>query len=324
MQEFIITKNDSGQRLNKFIEKAVPNLPSGLMHKYIRLKRIKLNGKRTNFSYHLTEGDVLQLYINNEFFEKPDEDTAFRKIQPKIEIIYEDQHIMLLDKKPGMVVHTDDSGEIHTLINHVKAYLYTTGQWNPDKENSFTPSLCNRIDRNTGGIVIAAKDAESLRIMNEKIKNHEITKRYLCLVHGHLTPPYGKIEGNIFKDSKLNRVIVSQKPVKGSKSAITYYRTLMKNDEISLLECTLETGRTHQIRAHMAYIGHPLIGDGKYGNHKQNDNKKYQALYSYQVTFDFLTDAGCLNYLRGKSFQVKKIPFITKLHWEAAIPLKPL
>jgi 23S rRNA pseudouridine955/2504/2580 synthase len=322
MREFTITKNDSGQRLNKFIEKAVPGLPSGLMHKYIRLKRIKRNGKRTEFACRLEEGDVLQLYINDEFFEKPDEDSAFRRIQPNLSILYEDEHIMLLDKKPGVVVHTDDTGEVHTLINHVKAYLFTSGQWNPDAENSFTPSLCNRIDRNTGGIVIAAKDAESLRIMNEKIKNHEITKRYLCLVHGKLNPPAGTIRASIFKDSKQNRVTVSAKPVKGSKSAVTHYRTLTQNGSVSLVECTLETGRTHQIRAHMAYIGHPLVGDGKYGSNAQNHGQRYQALYSYQVTFDFPTPAGCLAYLKGKTFQVADVPFVTELGWQKAIPYK--
>ncbi len=315
MKEFLISKNDSGQRLNKFLEKAVPALPGGMMHKYLRLKRIKLNGKRTESAARLCEGDRLQLYINDEFFRAPSEDTAFHRISPDISVVYEDHNLLLADKKPGMVVHADNSGEINTLINHIKAYLYQKGEWDPQEEQSFTPALCNRIDRNTGGIVIAAKTAAALRILNDKIKRHEVVKRYLCIVHGRPVPPNGTIDKPLWKDSKQHQVFPVSSLSKGAKRAVTHYRTLEAGQRFSLLECTLETGRTHQIRAHMASIGHPLLGDGKYGGvFNRGLESKYQFLYSYQITFAFRTPAEDLSYLNGQTFTVKTVKFAQDFH----------
>ena len=195
MREYYITKNDSGQRLNKFLEKAVPNLSGGMMHKYLRLKRIKLNGKRTEASCKLAEGDLLQLYINDEYFETVREEESFRRIKtPRLTVVYEDENILLADKAPGMVVHADEKGDTDTLIAHIQAYLYQSGAWDPEDAASFAPALCNRIDRNTGGIVIAAKTAEALRILNDKIKEHELKKKYVCVVLGRPEPPRGRIE----------------------------------------------------------------------------------------------------------------------------------
>ena len=191
MKEFTITQNDAGQRLDRFLSKAVPLLPESLMQKYIRLKRIKLGGKRVERNTRLNVGDVLQLYINDEFFETPKAENAYLTVSaPKLNIVYEDENILLVDKKPGLAVHPHDGAEYgKTLIDHIQAYLYAKREWRPREENSFTPALCNRIDRNTGGIVIAAKNAEALRILNQKIKDREIDKRYLCIVHGTPKPP---------------------------------------------------------------------------------------------------------------------------------------
>lgn len=315
MKEYTISKNDSGQRVNKFLEKAVPLLPPGLMHKYFRLKRIKINGKRAEPAYRLLEGDLVQLYINDEFFETPSEEEAYKKIKnPRLSIVYEDEHILLADKAPGMVVHADEQGDADTLIAHIQAYLVQSGQWDPADALSFTPALCNRIDRNTGGIVIAAKTAEALRVMNDKIKNHELQKRYLCVVHGTPKPPKGLIENYLRRDEKRKQVELFERPVPGAKIAKTVYRTLTSRNGLSLVECTLLTGRTHQIRAHMASLSCPLLGDGKYGRNEQN--KRYgetgQLLYSYQLTFDFKSDAGALQYLNGKTFLVRNVPFVKK------------
>ena len=312
MKEYTISKNDSGQRLNKFLEKAVPLLPPGLMHKYCRLKRIKVGGKRTDPAYRLMEGDLVQLYINDEFFETPSEEEAYKKIKtPRLSIVYEDEHILLADKAPGMVVHADERGDTDTLIAHIQAYLVQSGQWNPADALSFTPALCNRIDRNTGGIVIAAKTAEALRVMNDKIKHHELKKKYLCIVHGTPKPPKGLIENYLRRDEKRKQVELFERPAPGAK---TIYRTLTSRNGLSLVECALLTGRTHQIRAHMASIGCPLLGDGKYGRNEHN--KRYgetgQLLYSYQLTFWFESDAGALQYLDGKTFTVKNVPFVKK------------
>ena len=311
MKEYKINKNDAGQRLDKYLAKAVPLLPGGLMHKYLRLKRIKLNGKRCEAAQKLVEGDVLSLYINDEFFEKADSEKAFLQAKPEIDIVYEDEHILLVDKKPGMVVHEDESHTTDTLINRIQAYLYKKGEWDPDRENSFVPSLCNRIDRNTGGIVIAAKTAEALRILNEKIKIREIDKYYLCLVHGTPKPPKGTLKNYIARNTDEKRVYVSDTRTKDGLTAITDYKVLKSARGLSLVECRLHTGRTHQIRAQMAHFGHPLAGDTKYGLNKDNKNLpfKHQALYSYKLIFAFETDAGCLEYLNGRTFEVEHIPF---------------
>ena len=314
MKEFTIGTNDAGQRLDRFLAKAVPLLPASLAQKYIRIKRIKLNGSRAERDTRLQAGDLLQLYINDEFFDKPREDNAFLTVvSPKLTIVYEDEHILLVDKRPGLAVHPHDGAEYgRTLIDHIQAYLYQKREWNPRNENAFTPALCNRIDRNTGGIVIAAKTAEALRVMNQKIKDRELDKRYLAIVEGTPKPKDGSLKGYLFKDAKKNRVFVTDSPQPGSKSCQTNYRTLASANGLSLVECELITGRTHQIRAQFAHAGHPLLGDGKYGKLDKRFDRNYQALYSYRLTFAFTTDAGSLDYLNGKTFQVAHVDFVTE------------
>ena len=315
MKEIQIRKNDAGQRLDRFVGKAVPLLPESLLQKYIRLKRIKRNGKGAKRDVRLVEGDVLQLYINDEFFERPTEENAWLKIAtPRLDIVYEDENILLADKKPGVLCHSAGEWSWDTLISNIQAYLRQSGEWDPKAENAFTPALCNRIDRNTGGIVIAAKNAETLRIINEKIRDREIDKRYLCITLGAPKPPEGEISCFLLKDEKKKQVAVYHRPVPGGKTAVTRYRTLERRGELSLLEIELLTGRTHQIRATMADLGCPLLGDGKYGSGAKNRQygETRQALYSYQLTFDFPTDAGILNYLKGRSFRVEQVPFREK------------
>jgi len=312
MKEFTVGKNDSGQRLDRFVAKTVPLLPASLLQKYIRLKRIKVNGKGSVRDARLQTGDVLQMYINDEFFEEPKQDNAYLTVAvPKLHIVYEDENIILVDKKPGQAVHPHDGAEYgKTLIDHIQAYLYAKREWRPREENSFAPALCNRIDRNTGGIVIAAKTADALRILNQKIKDRELDKRYLCIVHGTPKPREGTLTGYLFKDAVKNRVYVTKDSQKGAKTCITKYKTLQTNDGLSLVECELITGRTHQIRAQMAASGHPLLGDGKYGKLDKKYDRTYQALYSYKLLFDFKTDGGVLEYLNGKEFQVEKVDFV--------------
>lgn len=315
MKELIITKNDAGQRLDRFVGKAVPLLPEALLQKYIRIKRIKVNGRGAKRDDRLSVGDVLQLYLNDEFFEVPTEENAYLKVAaPKLNIVYEDENILLLDKRPGMLCHSAEGWSHDTLISHVQAYLYQKGTWHPRAENAFAPALCNRIDRNTGGIVIAAKNAEALRVMNEKIKDREIDKYYLCAVHGNPRPASGALRGWIFKDAVKNQVYVKPQPVPGAKEAVTEYRTLKAKDGLSLVECRLLTGRTHQIRAQMAANGTPLLGDGKYGSQRKNKDfcEHHQALYSYKITFSFRTEAGVLSGLQNRSFVAQGADFAKK------------
>lgn len=315
MRELTIGKNDSGQRLDRFVAKSLPLLPPALLQKYIRLKRIKVNGKGSKRDVRLCTGDILQLYINDEFFDKPNEENLFLTVfRPQLEIVYEDENLLLVDKRPGIVVHADETEKVNTLVNHIQAYLYQKLEWNPKWENAFTPALCNRIDRNTGGIVIAAKNADSLRILNEKIRVHELEKSYLCITVGRPKPAEGKIEGFLLKDETRKLVSFYRKPVSGGRSAVTLYRTLESREELSLVECRLLTGRTHQIRVSMAELGCPLLGDGKYGIGAVNKryHETYQALYAYKLAFPFSTDAGLLNYLKSREFMVKEVAFQNK------------
>ena len=322
MKEITIGQNDAGQRLDRFLGKAVPLLPASLAQKYIRIKRIKCNGARAERDTRLKAGDVLQLFINDEFFDKPREDNAYLTVAaPKLNIVYEDSHILLVDKRPGLAVHPHEGAEYgRTLIDHIQAYLYQKREWSPRGENSFVPALCNRIDRNTGGIVIAAKTAEALRVMNQKIKDRELDKRYLAIVEGTPKPLRGSLKGFLFKDAKKNRVFVTDTPQPGAKTCQTNYITLCSSQGLSLVECELITGRTHQIRAQFAHAGHPLLGDGKYGKLNKRFDRNYQALYSYKLTFQFTTDAGELSYLNGKSFQVEKVDFVEEYFPGLKIP----
>ncbi len=309
MKEFEIKKNDAGQRLDKFLTKAVKGLPVSLMYKYIRTKKIKVNRARTEQKYVLCEGDVVQLFIKDEFFYSPERDgSALTAIKPKLTVVYEDDNIILVNKRPGVLVHEDDEGKDNTLIMHIKAYLYQKGEYDPESEQSFVPALCNRIDRNTGGIVIGAKNAEALRVMNEKIKNDEISKFYYCVVHGKMPKKADTLTGFLLKDSDKNQVKIFDRQVKGAKNIITKYKVISEKNNTSLLEVELVTGRTHQIRAHMAHIGHPLLGDGKYGVNKDDRARgyKYQALYAYRLRFDFDDASGALGYLRGREVKLSR------------------
>jgi 23S rRNA pseudouridine955/2504/2580 synthase len=309
MRELIIGKNDAGQRLDKFITKTL-GLPMSLLYKSIRLKKIKVNRKRAENNTLLSEGDTVQCFLAEEFFEKRVTKDSFESIKVHLEVIYEDENILLVNKRPGVSVHEDEDGSTNTLITHIQAYLYNKGEYSPADEQSFAPALCNRIDRNTGGIVIAAKNAEALRIMNAKIKERELDKFYLAAVHGVPKKDSDVLVGYLLKDEKTKTVRVFDKnPPRGAKEIKTKYRTLAVRDGAALIEVELLTGRTHQIRAHMAHIGHPLLGDGKYGINREDRKKgyKYQALYSYKLRFRFnKEDKTALDYLEGKEFSIPK------------------
>lgn len=304
-------KNDAGRRLDSYLSKSLPNLPKALMYKYIRKKRIKVNSKRAEINTRLCEGDLVELYINDEFFEKSETRYDFLSASKSLDIVYEDENIILLNKKAGLLSHPDNSEYIDTLITRAKRYLFEKGEYDPENEMSFSPALVNRIDRNTSGIVIAAKTAEALRVLNQKMKDREIHKYYLCVLHGVPKEKSGILEGYLEKNESKNKVFISKGQKDNSKLIRTKYRVLKSKNNLSLVEVELLTGRTHQIRAHFASIGHPLLGDGKYGKNELNKKSglKKQCLCSYKLIFDFTTDAGSLEYLNGRKFEIKNVWF---------------
>ncbi|MBQ0126291.1 MAG: RluA family pseudouridine synthase [Clostridiales bacterium] len=309
MKEGVIVKNDAGQRLDKFIGKAFRSMPPSMMYKFIRTKKIKVNRKRAEISQILREGDVILFFVPEEFLSRGEKENFFMNIKPTFDVVYEDKNIIICDKPVGLLCHSDEDGQQNTLIEQVKAYLWRRGEYNPDAENSFAPSLCNRIDRNTAGIVVAAKNAEALRIMNEKIKKRTVSKYYLCLAHGKMEKKSDTLRGFLIKDSASNTVKIYESVPRGREkealSAITKYTALNFDGENSLLEVELITGRTHQIRAHLASIGHPLVGDGKYAENREDRARgRYrQALYSYKLVFE-KDEPSALSYLEGKTFEV--------------------
>ena len=311
MKSSVITQNDANQRLDKYLQKSFPNLPKTLMYKYIRTKKIKVNSKKSDIAYRLQVGDIVDMYIKDEFFVKPETRYDFTSAPDKINVIFEDENVMLLNKPVGLLCHPDDKEYCDTLISRVKKYLYNKKEYDPEDENSFTPALVNRIDRNTSGIVIAAKNAQSLRILNEKMKNREIHKFYRCILIGTPEKKSGIMEDYLLKDEEKNKVTVSRKMTDGAKTIRTKYRVIESKNNLCLVEVELLTGRTHQIRSHFASIGHPLLGDGKYGKNELGKKLgcKKQCLCSYKLTFDFATDAGELQYLDKKTFQINDIWF---------------
>jgi 23S rRNA pseudouridine955/2504/2580 synthase len=321
MREFTIGKNDAGQRLDKFLQKAVPRLPQSLLYKSIRRKRIKLGGKRCEISTRLCEGDVLQLYLNDEFFEQDALPYPFLSAPAKVDVVYEDDNLLLADKKPGLLVHPDDENDSDTLIYRIQHYLYNNKAYLPETEHSFAPALCNRIDRNTGGIVLCAKNAQTLRVVNQLIKERALQKYYLCLVQGVPKPREGTLRGYLIKDAIQNKVTVHTKPEPDARRAVTRYRVLETREGVSLVEVELVTGRTHQIRAQFADRGYPLLGDGKYGKlSASRDRYRYrgQALYSYKLRFPNGVPLAHLDYLHGREFSVKDIYFLKDFYQSGA------
>lgn len=308
MQKFIINENDSGQRLDKYLTKKFPHMPMGILYKGIRKKRIKLNGKRAEGSVFLNTGDLLELYINDEFLVQKEKDKHLSPAEINFEVLYEDENLILINKKPGISVHADETNNASDLVSQFKAYLIEKGEFNVDDETTFSPALCNRLDKNTGGIVIGAKNAKTLRLINEKIRNNEIRKKYLCIADGILEPKTALLTAYHKKDDKLNKVYIFDEPQENTKQIQTEYNVLKEKDGKSLVEINLITGRTHQIRAHLAHVGHPLLGDKKY-NPNSHSGYKHQALYAYKL--QFLFDEPChLDYLKDKEFVVEQIPFV--------------
>jgi len=319
MRQFIINSNDADQRLDKFILKTFPDLKKSIMYKAVRTKNIKLNGKRCDISSKLSEGDELKIFISDDLLgkQKSEKPRKFQegKALKNDEIIYDDENIILINKKPGIIAHSDNKIDEDTLADRLKNYLFTTGEYKPDEENSFAPALCNRLDRNTAGIVIGAKNAAALREINRKIKEDQIVKKYLCLLADVPPEDKGTLVAWHRKDNASNTVKIRSEEFEGSKKIITRYRVIDKNYRNAVLtEIELVTGRTHQIRAHMAFIGCPVVGDTKYGSREANEKSgfRYQALCAYRLFFRKTQEKNVLSYLEGREFENRDIWFLSE------------
>ena len=322
MKSIQIGSEWDGRRLTRFLQKTLPSAGMGQIRKFLRTGRIKVDAKRGSEETVLAAGSTVDLYVDDAFFEAPErEDPFYSKIRPKITILYEDEHILLLDKRPGLICHPDEGEKVHTLLTYAQAYLYQKGEWNPKRD--FAPALCNRIDRFTGGIVILARTEEALRAMDAKIRTREVEKYYLCIVHGKMKYPDGELRHYLYKDPAQKKVTVLRRQEPGAKEAITWYQAIDEANGLTLCECLLGTGRTHQIRAQFAAISHPLLGDNQYGSAKQNE--KYgrvsgQALCAYRLIFRFEACPPCLQGINHRAFQVRDVPFVREYFPDVVIP----
>lgn len=310
MKELTVTANEGGQRLDKYLLKRFKTMPQSLAYKYLRTKRIKLNGRKAAPSDFVSEGDVISCYIPEEFFAETAEEAAYTHIKPDLKVVYEDEKIIITDKPAGLICHSDDKEGYNTLINHIKAYLSNKGEYTPG--GAFAPALCNRIDRNTCGLVIAAKTGDALRDMNLRIKKRLVKKQYLAAVHGTPQPKEGTLRGFLSKDSGANRVYLSNmKRSTDEKEAVTKYKCLESQNGLSLVLAELVTGRTHQIRAQLAGAGYPLLGDGKYAVNKKDRRQGFchQSLCAYRIEF-LQSEKDSLSYLDGKEFYASEPDFL--------------
>lgn len=309
-----IGNNEAGQRIDKFLRKWLKDVPLSAIYKGIRKGDIKVNGKKTKEKYSLNIGDIVE---TRDIVTKGKKELNFIKVEDnsKIKIVYEDENMLLVEKWPGVLVHADKKNGDATLTDYALSYLYDKGDYLPENEVTFTPASCNRLDRNTSGIVIFGKNYESLKILNEMIKERSIKKYYEALVVGRIKD--GLYEAYIVKDEKNNRSTIFNTPKKGSKKIAMEVKTLQSCGLYSLVEIELITGRSHQLRAHLSYLGNPIVGDSKYGKNKLNSffyNKyglSYQYLYAYKLIFRNCPEK--LQYLENKTIAVNLPPVLKKI-----------
>ena len=301
MKSFTAGPNDAGARLSRFVLNVTQNLPSSVLYKGFRNKRIKVNGKRAQADYRLAEGDVVELYLNDEFFPQAPakKSPAPRTRQPALTVIYEDDQIAVLYKPSHLLCHSDRTGDAN-LVDAFCAQLQASGEYDPKAENRFAPAICNRLDRGTEGLVIAAKKYTALRDMNEIIRNDWMKKEYLTITIG--APPAGRHVAWLQHSEKGNKVRIHAHESEGYKKIITDVTVIRCIGPFALCRIGLITGRTHQIRAHLAYLGHPVLGDIKYGNRNMNEKTgfKTQALCAQRLTFGNIPEGNTLHYLSGR------------------------
>ena len=321
MKSFTAGPNEDGVRLSRFVEGVTHQMPRSLMYKAFRNKRIKVNGKRAEPDTRLAEGDVIELYINDEFFPagaglprpKPP------RRQPPVTVIYEDENFAVLYKPAHLLCHSDRTGDAN-LVDAFAAYLQAKGEYDPHAEQRFAPALCNRLDRGTEGLVLAAKTYAALRDLNGIIRDDLMKKEYLTITVG--APPAGRHVAWLQHNEKTNKVRIHARAGDGYKQIITDVTVIRQAGPFALCRIGLVTGRTHQIRAHLAYLGHPVLGDSKYGNRKMNERTglKTQALCAQRLTFGHIPPENSLHYLSGRVIKLDKPEIVAQFDRLTAQP----
>ena len=306
MKSFTAGTNEEGVRLSRFVESVTKDMPRSMMYKAFRNKRIKVNGKRAEPDTRLHQNDLIELYINDEFFPAGAAVPAKKppRRQPPVTVIYEDENIAVLYKPAHLLCHSDRTGDAN-LVDAFAAYLQAKGEYDPHAEQRFAPAICNRLDRGTEGLVIAAKSYAALRDMNAIIRDNQMKKEYLTITVG--TPPAGRHIAWLQHSEKNNKVRIHAREAEGYKQIITEVTPIRQNGPFTLCRIGLITGRTHQIRAHLAYLGHPVLGDIKYGNRKMNERTglKTQALCAQRLTFDRIPQDNILHELSGRVIKLE-------------------
>ena len=314
MKSFTAGSNENGVRLSRFVEGVTKDMPRSMMYKAFRNKRIKVNGKRAEPDTRLSAGDLIELYINDEFFPvgKPAAKTAKPRRQPPVTVVYEDENFAVLYKPAHLLCHSDRTGDAN-LVDAFAAYLEAKDEYDPHAEKRFAPALCNRLDRGTEGLVLAAKSYAALRDLNATIRDDMMKKEYLTITVG--APPQGRFVAWLQHSEKNNKVRIHARESEGYKQIITEVTVIRQAGPFALCRIGLITGRTHQIRAHLAYLGHPVLGDIKYGNHKMNERTglKTQALCAQRLTFGRIPEENTLQYLSGRVIKLND-PEIVKTY----------
>jgi 23S rRNA pseudouridine955/2504/2580 synthase len=315
MQSLIVSNNEAGQRLDKLLTKYLNLAGKSFLYKMMRKKNITLNGKKCDGSEKLLSGDEIKLFLSDETISKFSEVKIPDVKKINLDIIYEDEHILLVNKPSGMLSQkakeTDES-----LVEYLIDYMISSGQLSTEQLKSFRPSICNRLDRNTSGLVVGGKSLAGLQVMSEVFKDRSIHKYYNCVVKGEVLKRQ-TITGFSIKNEATNQVTIHKTSVPGGVPIITEYEPIQYYGGYTLLKVTLITGRTHQIRAHLSSIGHPIVGDYKYGDSRVNEEAKKlfhinsQMLHSFQVVFPDLKEP--LAYLSGKSFKAPLPKTFTKI-----------
>ncbi len=319
MKEIKITELEQGQRLDKYLMKLFNQAPKSFIYKMLRKKRIKYNGGKSEGNDILKNGDVLTFYIGEDTMESFMSEKTVNITKKRFDVVFEDENVIIMNKPVGLLSHPEKESDKDTLIDEMLFYLKTKGEYNPTKLSTFTPALCNRLDRNTGGIVLGAKNLAATQALNGIIADGGVDKYYLTMVKGEVRT-HCEFTGYLTKDGNSNKVTVLKRETEGAKKIVTRVKPLAVNGNFTLLEVELVTGRSHQIRAHLKAMGYPVVGDRKYGDERVNSyfKEKFalanQFLFAYRVKFN--VKDGILSYLDGKEFSCEPLGTFRKIKTE--------